>query len=194
VTEAPGDDFDLEAELQVRETFAYFGRASYAASCLEHGLTIALMKAELMSQVVGRARREKTAPSRAKWEAMFDDYMAKHDALPLGTLIQRFTKVVKTTPELDTLLDQALAQRNFLAHGFFRERAVSFAHQAGRDEMIAELDAAHDLLTRADEAVEAAVEDVLPRIGVNVEKMVEQSEVIIHEQLAAARAKAEGAE
>ncbi len=115
--------------------------------------------------------------------------MAKHDALPLGTLIQRFRKVVKTTPALDTLLDKALAQRNFLAHGFFRERAVSFSHSAGRDEMIAELNAAHDLLWQADEAVGAAVEDVLPRIGVNVDEMLAQSEAIIREQLVAARAK-----
>ena len=191
MTEITDDDFDPEAELQVRETFAYFGRAAYAASCLEHGLTIALMKAELMSQVAGRASREKTAPSRADWEAMFDDYMAKHDALPLGTLIQRFRKVVKTSAELDALLDKALAQRNFLAHGFFRERAVSFAHGAGRTEMIAELDAAHDLLTQADEAVGAAVEDVLPRIGVDVERMAAQTEAIISEQLAAARTKAQ---
>jgi len=181
------DDTDPGAEHQVRETFAYFGRAAYAASCLEHGLTIALMKAELMSQVAGRSRREKTAPSRAKWEAMFDEYMAKHEALPLGALIQRFRKVVKTSAELDALLEAALAQRNFLAHGFFRERALAFAHGAGRAEMIAELDRAHDLLSRADEAVGAAVEDVLPRIGVNVEKMQARSEAIIREQLAAAR-------
>jgi hypothetical protein len=187
------DEDGPEAEFQVRETFAYFGRAAYAASCLEHGLTIALMKAELMSQVAGRARRERNAPTKAAWEAMFDDYMAKHDALPLGTLIQRFCKVVKTSPELDALLEQALVQRNFLAHGFFRERAVSFAHPAGRDEMIAELDAAHNLLLQADDAVQAAVAGVLPRIGVNVDRMEAESEAIVRDLLAADRQKAGGA-
>ncbi len=191
MSEPDEDDMDADAEHQVRETFAYFGRAAYAASCLEHGLTIALMKAELMSQEAGRARRERRALSQADWETKFDEYMAKHDALPLGTLIQRFRKVVKTSPALDALLDAALAQRNFLAHGFFRERAVSFAHRAGRVEMIAELDAAHDLMSDADQAVGAAVADVLPRIGVDVAKMEAQSEAIIREQLAAARAKAQ---
>ncbi len=186
------EDDGPDAELQVREVFAYYGRAAYAASCVEHGLTIALMKAELMSQVAGRARRERKVPTTAEWEAMFDEYMAKHDALPLGTLIQRFRKVVKTPPELQALLDQALTQRNFLAHGFFRERAVSFSHSAGRDEMIAELDATHDLLDRTDKAVQAAVEDVLPRIGVNVERMQTQTEAIIREQLTSARARARG--
>lgn len=49
--DAVDDDDDPEAEIQVRQVFAYFGRAAYAASCVEHGLTIALMQAELMSQV-----------------------------------------------------------------------------------------------------------------------------------------------
>src|SRR5262245_26368124 len=124
--------FDPKAEFQVRETFAYFGRATYAASCLETGLTIALMHAELMSQVIGRARRERAAPCRAEWEAMFDAYMAKHELLPLGTLIARFRSVVNVGPALDALLDESLKRRNFLAHAFFRESAVDFAHGAGR--------------------------------------------------------------
>jgi hypothetical protein len=118
---------------------------------------------------------------------MFDAFMAKHDSLPLGTLIQRFKSVVKVTPELKALLDLALAQRNFLAHGFFRERAVSFAHSAGRDEMIVELDSYHALLTRTDQAVQVAVGEVLPRIGVNVVRMEEETAAIIRELLATAR-------
>ena len=186
------DEEGPEAGDQIKNTFAYFGRAAYAASCLEHGLTIALMKAELMSQVHGRARRERKGPSRAEWEAMFDDYMAKHDSLPLGTLIQRFKKVVKTSPELDGLLERALTQRNFLAHGFFRQRAVEFNHSAGRDQMIAELDAAHDLLEQADQAVGAAVADVLPRMGFDLDKVAAQTDDIIREQVTLARAKAAG--
>lgn len=187
----PGDDDDdgTGSELQIREVYAYFGRAAYAASCLEHGLTIALMKAELMAQVAGRARRERKAPSADAWQAMFDDYMAKHDKLPLGTLIQRFRSVVTTGPDLDALLDEALAVRNFLAHGFFRERAIEFAHEAGRDDLIEELDGYHGLLMRADDTVQNAVAHVFPRLGIDVEKMEAESQAIIRAQLEAARAK-----
>jgi hypothetical protein len=188
VSDATEDD-DPDAEFRVREVFAYYGRAAYGASCVEHGLTIALMKAELMSQVAGRARRERKSPSNAEWEGMFDAYMAKHDRLPLGTLIQRFRSVVKPDAALDALLDEALSRRNFLAHGFFRERAVAFAHGAGRLEMIDELERDHDLFIRTDQAVQETVSHVLPKIGVNVERMTAQTEAIIREQLDAARAR-----
>jgi hypothetical protein len=134
------DNDDPRAEFQVREVFAYFGRAAYAASCVETGLTIALMHAELMAQVFGRTRRERKSPTRAEWEGMFDNYMTKHELLPLGTLIARFRSVMKVEAALDALLDETLRRRNYLAHGFFREKAAAFAHSAGRMEMIAELD------------------------------------------------------
>lgn len=184
------DADDSEAETQVRQVFAYFGRAAYAASCVEHGLTIALMQAELMSQVIGRARRQRTGPTRAQWEAMFDDYMAKHDLLPLGTLISRFRSVVKAGPDLDALLDETLRRRNYLAHGFFREKAVDFAHSAGRVEMIEELDRDHDLFTRTDHAVQAAVAHVIPKLGIDPEKQRAQIEEITDSLLSAAKAKA----
>lgn len=186
-----GDDDDPVAEIQVRQVFAYFGRAAYAASCVETGLTIALMHAELMSQVAGRARRERKAPSRSEWEAMFDAYMAKHELLPLGTLIARFRSVLKVKPELDALLDEALCRRNFLAHAFFREKAVAFAHSAGRIEMIEELDRDHDLFTRTDEAVQAAVAPIVPKLGIDPDKHRTQIEAMIEAKLTAARAKAD---
>ncbi len=163
MTNAVDDDDDApEAEIQVREVFAYFGRAAYAASCVEHGLTIALMQAELMSQEFGRALRLRKGPSQSECEAMFGDYLTKHDLFPLGTLISRFRSVVKAEPALEALLDDALRRRNFLAHGFFREKAVDFAHAAGRAQMIEELDRDHDLFTRTDEAVQAAVAHIIP--------------------------------
>ncbi|WP_304164803.1 hypothetical protein [Phenylobacterium aquaticum] len=161
---------DADAEFQVREVFAYYGRAAYAASCVETGLTIALMQAELMLQVHGRAQRERKAPSRAEWEAMFDAYMAKHHLLPLGTLIDRFRSVLKVDAQLDALLEEALRRRNFIAHGFFRERAIAFAHRVGRLAMISELERDHDLFTRTDEAVQIAVAPIIPKLGIDPEK------------------------
>ncbi len=168
--EGHNEEFNLKANSEVRQTFAYFGRAMYMASCLEHGLIIALMQAELMSQVYRRARRERKAPSRGEWEAMFDAYMAKHGLLPLGTLIDRFRSVVKADTALGDLLDEALRRRNHLAHGFFREKAVEFAHSAGRAQMIKELDRDQDLFARTDEAVQASVAHVIPTLGIDPDK------------------------
>lgn len=179
---------DPDAEFQVREVFAYYGRAAYAASCVETGLAIALMHVELMSQVHGRARRERKAPSKAEWEAMFDAYMDKHHLLTLGTLIDRFRSVHRIDPSLDDLLTESLRRRNAIAHEFFRENAVAFAHSAGRLTMIEELDRDHDLFTRTDEAVQAAVAPILPRLGIDPETHQSQIDEISRRELEAARA------
>lgn len=179
---------DPDAEFQVREVFAYYGRAAYAASCVETGLAIALMHVELMSQVHGRARRERKAPSKAEWEAMFDAYMDKHHLLTLGTLIDRFKSVHRVDPSLDALLTESLRRRNAIAHEFFRENAVAFAHSAGRLAMIEELDRDHDLFTRTDEAVQAAVAPILPRLGIDPETHQSQIDKISRRELEAARA------
>lgn len=177
-----------DAEFQVREVFAYYGRAAYAASCVETGLAIALMHVELMSQVHGRARRERKAPSKAEWEAMFDAYMDKHHLLTLGTLIDRFKSVHRVYPSLDALLTESLRRRNAIAHEFFRENAVAFAHSAGRSAMIEELDRDHDLFTRTDEAVQAAVAPILPRLGIDPETHQSQIDEISRRELESARA------
>lgn len=189
-TDLDDDDVELEDEIQVRQVFAYFGRAMYAASCVEHGLTIALMQADFMSKVVGRARREKKGPTRTQWEAMFDDYMAKHDKVGLGTLVARFRSVLKVEPALDALLDETVSRRNHLAHAFFREKAVEFAHSVGRDRMIIELEADHDLFTRTDRAVQAAVAHILPKLGIDPQAHQAQTEAITKSLLDEARAKA----
>lgn len=184
---ADHDDDGPEAEFQVREVFAHFGRAVYAASCVEHGLTIALMQAELMSQVIGRARRHGVGPNRLEWEAMFDEYMARHDRLSLGTLISRFRSVVNVDPALNALIDETLQRRNHLAHAFFREEAVAFSHGAGRLAMIEKLERDYDLFIRTDEAVQAAVAHIIPKLGIDREKHRVQIEDIIQALVAAAK-------
>ena len=189
--QADAPEIDAEGE-EVREVFARYGRAVYAASCVETGLAIALMHVEFMAQSHGRARRERKAPSRAEWQAMFDAYLARQHGLTLGTLIDRFRSVWRVEPALDDLLQAALDRRNFLIHGYFRERAVDFAHSAGRAAMIEELDAAHDLLSRADEAVQAAVAPILPKLGIDPEHHAAEIEEIGRQAVAKAQAEANG--
>ncbi|MDR3463679.1 MAG: hypothetical protein P4L76_15325 [Beijerinckiaceae bacterium] len=183
MNEGLNDDPD-GAEGEVKEVFAHYGRAVYAASCLETGLVIALMKVELMAQTHGQARRERKAPSKGEWEAQFDAYMDRHHSFTLGTLIERFRSVWRVDASLDALLDHALSRRNFLTHVFFRDRAVEFAHSDGRHSMIEELEAAHALLTRTDEAVQTAVAPILPKLGIDPDRHRAQVEDIMHRSVA----------
>lgn len=184
------EDFDIAAELQVKEVFAYFGRAMYAASCVEQALTIGLMQADLMSRTIGRARNTGDVPKRQAWEAMFDEFMEKHDGLMFGNLISRFRSVLKVDDELSCLLEESLEKRNHLAHSFFRENAVAFAHEAGCVEMISEMEDIHELFVRTEEAVTAAVAHVIPKLGIDPEKHRAQTEKIAEDLLSEARARA----
>lgn len=184
------EENDLETELLVRQVFAYFGRAMYAANCVEQALIIALMEADLMSRTVSQAQKIGDIPNRQTWESMFDEFMEKHDGLMFGDLISRFRSVVKPDSKLLGLLDQCRDKRNHLAHAFFRENAVAFAHNAGCVEMISELDDIHDLFICTENLVVAAVSHVLPRLGIDPGKHHAEAAKIAEDLLNEARERA----
>lgn len=185
-----------EGDPDEREIFAYYGRAAYAASCVETGLAIALLHAELMMQVLGRARRERKSPGREAWEAVFDAFMAKQHSLTLGDLISRFKSVHKVEPELIELLEKSLLRRNYIAHHFFRDKAVDFAHRRGREAMIAELDRDCALFVSTDEAVQQSVAPLLLKLGIDPERQRAQIAEItrrdVDSAIAASRAPVSG--
>lgn len=74
-----------------------------------------------------------------------------------------------------------------LGNGRFR---VEFAPGAGRDRMIAELEADHDLFTRTDRAVQAAVAHIIPKLGIDLQTHRAQMDAITKSLLDEARAKA----
>lgn len=188
MSEIEDEDDEEGVDEEVKTVFAYYGRAMYGASCLETGLVIALMHVEFMAQTHGRARRERRAPSRAEWEARFDAYMARQHELTLGVLIERFRSLWRIAPKLDALLDEALTLRNLLTHAYFRDHAVDFSHSAGRAGMVVELEAAHDLFGRADEAVQASVAPILPKLGIDPERHRAEIDEIGRRAVAEARA------
>src|ERR1700681_837385 len=75
-------DADLDDEAwDVRETFAHFGRAFYAASVLEVGLAHALMFGEFLLQVGQNIKATKGKGfDRKQYEAEFDAFMERQFA------------------------------------------------------------------------------------------------------------------
>ena len=142
-----------------KTVFAHFGRAYYTANVFETGLANAILQLEFLTVVSDRIRREgrKTFDQR-RYEADFDDFMERQHAQTLGTLLKRVRGLVALPAHLQTLVDEALAKRNCLAHHYFRERAEKFASRRGRDRMIEELDAAMAVFDAANTALEAFLE------------------------------------
>jgi hypothetical protein len=143
---------------QIRDTYAHFGLAVYMAQVLEHGLVNAMLVASL-------------AGGKRLSHADIDAFMDKKFELTLGRLIRDLRAHITVEDSLAQLLGAALEKRNWLAHGYFRERAEVFMSEAGRASMIAELQATRVCFKAADERLDQVVRPLSDRIGLTQEKI-----------------------
>jgi hypothetical protein len=159
-----------EIHEQVKEVFAYFGRAFYAASCVETGLAIALMQVDFMTKVREQFQRAGTF-DRMRYETDFDTFMNNQHAQTLGNLIRRVEMFSCLDDQLVGRLREAKKRRDFLSHHYFRERAQEFAVMNGRNGMIAELEQEHEFFEVLDRDVQAALSGVREQLGMKDEMM-----------------------
>lgn len=156
---------DENSNDQIKTVCAHFGLAIYLAQVLEHGLANALMCTELLPRRAG-----KPVP-RKQWEEEFNAFMEQQFKHTLGRLIQRLESITSVPDDLEDLLTEALAKRNFLAHHYFRERAEAFMSHSGREQMIAELQEAQKLFERADDRLDKVTTPLLERYGLTDDKL-----------------------
>jgi hypothetical protein len=156
---------DENSNDQVKTVYAHFGLAVYLAQVLEHGLANALMCTELLPRRAG-----KPVP-RKQWEEEFNAFMEQQFKHTLGRLIQRLESITSVPDDLEDLLTEALAKRNFLAHHYFRERAEPLMSHSGREQMIAELHEAQKLFERADDRLDKVTTPLLEGYGLTDDKL-----------------------
>jgi hypothetical protein len=150
----------MNQDEQVREVYAHFGLAVYMAQVLEHALVNAM--------VVGRlAQRARVTASE------IDDFMSEQFDATLGRLIQELGHYVVVPEALSGALKRALRTRNWLAHRYFRERAVEFMSEAGRSAMITELQDARNSFEAADQLLETVVRPIMARYGITDQTVAE---------------------
>jgi hypothetical protein len=144
---------DDEGE-HIREVFAHFGLALYLAQCLEHGIVNALTQLDLFTVQAAEIRKGPNPPrSREDYFAIFDTYEAEQFEKTMGNLIKRMHDVAQVPAAVAETLRTSKKRRDFLAHRYFRERAVDFTTPHGRDAMLAELKRDHQLFEEADKAL-----------------------------------------
>lgn len=153
------------ADEETRDIYAHFGLSIYLAQCLEHGIANALAIADL----IPRSVRER--PSREKWYAAFDDFMGSKFQATLGRLTGELREIAPISPELETVLADALRKRNWLAHHYFRERAEAFVTKTGRTAMAQELQEAQELFLRADKLLYDELRPLRNRFGLTDETL-----------------------
>ena len=153
---------------QRREVFARYGLAMYYAQCLEHQL--GLMLASMCNHEF------LDTPHEAR-DALFDQELSK----TLGKMAQNLKKAMPVPPTLEDRLARAVEVRNWLAHGYFRERAREFLSVQGRDVMVFELQERADFLQALDSEFTELMEKWLNRMGVSGEHIRAEMESLRNE-------------
>ena len=151
----------------IKETYAHFGLAHYLAQVLEHGVVNALVYLELIPSKI----HTKQQRSREEWLQYFDEFMDRKFEATLGRLIKGLREHDVVTDELEAALVPALRARNWLSHGYFRDRASEFMTEVGRESMISELQEFQNLFEKADTLLESALKPTRLKYGFTEEKL-----------------------
>lgn len=141
-------DLDPESE-QVREVYAHYGLAMYWAQCLEQSIFQHLLFFDHFPKAV------KTHTTSENWAKDFDRYEAQELGKTMGKLIRRLHEAGQPTDSIERALAKVLKSRNWLAHGYFADRAVEFTDPGGRESMIQELDELRDSFRACAEDLDA---------------------------------------
>ena len=111
--------------MQIREVFAYFGLAMYQVEVFNHGIVNLLTIAGLSKGTLHPRD--------------FDRYQDKRFSEQLAELVRRTQPYLGQDTSLFADVSAAVATRNWLAHDYFRDRAVEFITWTGRRQMLDEL-------------------------------------------------------
>lgn len=76
------------------------------------------------------------------------ELLAKIDRQTLGQHIKETKQITNALDQIEPMLSAALKERNRLFHHFYREHNIRINTAAGRAIMLADLEAAHDTLTK----------------------------------------------
>ena len=150
----------MDEEDQIRDVYAHFGLAVYLAQVLEHGIVNAMVAGRLPYR---------DGVTRSDIDAFMGDQFEK----PLGRLIAALGGNTAVPDALSSKLREALKKRNWLAHHYFRERAVEFMNESGRSTMIDELKLAQALFQEVDATLSAVVRPIEERYGITKDKLAE---------------------
>ncbi|EKY4197772.1 hypothetical protein QNE44_004860 [Vibrio harveyi] len=146
-----------------KEVFAFYGLASFNAQCAEKAL---------VNFVMGYKLVDDSALTEEQWLELYE----RLNSNTFGRLLGHIKKRVELPDALVTHLDSALQKRNWLAHDFFYDYAVHMTEQAGRIQMINELQSLITMFQIADRAIEKLSSVVWREFGIDdawVEKEME---------------------
>jgi uncharacterized protein YutE (UPF0331/DUF86 family) len=154
----PPYDVD-EANARIREVYARYGLAMYAAQLLETGLI----------QFVVTLRAD---AGSLNTQSDYDDEWDKLAKKTFGQLLKTIDPNLLDT-QLSQELDNALALRNRLAHKYFWEKAADMLGEKSKEQMVVELQGYADYFKELDAQVTEKVYAWADRRGIDLEALNE---------------------
>jgi len=143
-----------------KEVYAFYGLAAYCAQVFEH----AALNLALVLRLPG---------VDAVSQDLFDDLYYSLGKQTLGRLFHAAKKEVEIQEYDLGYIEEAVELRNILVHHFFRTHAEDFVSEAGRMEMMKELQLMISKLKQADTLMERIYAPLWDKYGVT-EKYIER--------------------
>ena len=141
---------------QTREVYAKYGLAMYFAQCLETGLVNLLVALKLKD-------RDKITISD------IDSLIGINYEKTLGKLIYSLKEAMEISEDIETNLKELLDIRNYLAHRYFRVKAIDFMKKDGRQHMLSELECFISKLEGGDKKIESITAVIAEQYGITDE-------------------------
>ena len=107
--------------------------------------------------------------SKEDWTLTVDAFMNRNFEDTMGRMIKNLNSVTEVPTDLEVILADALKKRNWLAHGYFRERATEFMSPTGREQMLHEVDECRILFQTANERLEGTLAPIRAKEGITDE-------------------------
>jgi hypothetical protein len=149
-----------------KKVYTQAGVALHWAQCFEASTTNFLVfHARLTGQAI-------TLESSDALEANFE-------TSTMGQLVQKLKQFATFEGDTEIILKEALAQRNHLAHSFFKTHAETFVSEEGAQKMLEELKKSTMLFRKADLVAHTLSIAVAKAFGISEEQMQKEYEAII---------------
>lgn len=150
---------------KLREIYGCLGYVMFLSQCLEGLLTQAIFVFMIFPAKNSEIKEIAARNSLGEWEAFVDSHDQRLWRNTLGRLIFKLQKSGTLTPDIEQSLKDALTQRNYVAHEFFKDRLATLYSEKGQDDAILFLRRAGGLLQRAIDRFSPLVQAELDRYG-----------------------------
>ncbi|MGZ8251409.1 MAG: hypothetical protein ACXW1P_03505 [Methylophilaceae bacterium] len=128
-----------------KEVYARFGHAMYRAQCVEQAIVQLIVFTEFFGKNVP------VKMSQDEWTKAFDEFDGVLSVKTMGQLVKNLKSVAAIESSIEDELNNALKKRNWLAHHFFVDHALSFVSAEGRERMIGDTLAATEIFDKVEE-------------------------------------------